>query len=83
MHSNKSKWSRARLCLEDHDRHNQEDEVDEVGKQVDEVMQQIAKNRMASSSVDPKITIEFYELLAEQCSDMAALLREEHSDKEG
>lgn len=61
---------------------NQEDEVDEVGKQVDEVMQQIAKNRMASSSVDPKITIEFYESLAEQCSDMAALLRAEHSDKE-
>lgn len=56
--------------------------IDDVEKQVDEVMSRIAAHRMASASVRPRVTIEFYECIAEQCADIAAALREEHSDED-
>jgi hypothetical protein len=52
---------------------------DDVGKQVDEVMSRIAAHRMATGRMHPRVTIEFYECIAEQCAEIAASLRGEHS----
>jgi hypothetical protein len=55
---------------------------DDVGKQVDEVMSRIAAHRMATGRVHPRVTIEFYECVAEQCAEVADALREEHLDED-
>lgn len=46
---------------------------------VSEALREIDQHRMASSEVPPEATIAYYQELAEQCSERALSLRQEHA----